>query len=425
MPLAIGDKLGPYEVLAPIGKGGMGEVWKARDMRLDRLVAIKCFKGQHDGRFEQEARTIAALNHPHICQIYDIGPGYLVLEYIEGKPIGERLPIETALPLLIQIAEALEEAHRRGIIHRDLKPANIMVTENGSVKVLDFGIAKVLTSSDSSATQTIEDTVIGTPAYMSPEQLQGGLIDERSDIFSFGVVFYEMLAGDRAFRGNSMAEVLSGVLRDEPQPLKAPPAITQVIGRCFAKQKCDRFQTMGEVRAALEQLSHRPRLQQVRRFGLPIGVTRLIGRQRELGDIRNLLLVPEVRLVNLTGPAGVGKTRLAIALCHETLNEFEDIWFVELQGVVEPRRVSSAILHDLNLREEDVRSPQSCLAEYFGTRSALLILDNFEQVADAAPLLAELLSNCPQAEDTRDESRAAPPASGARIYRAPACHWSR
>src|SRR6202451_1286538 len=143
MPLAPGDRLGPYEILSSLGAGGMGEVWKARDTRLGRIVAIKQLKGQHTARFEQEARAIAALNHPHICQIYDVGPDYLVLEYIDGRPLTGPLPLEETIRLAIQIASALEEAHSRGILHRDLKPANILVTANGTVKLLDFGLAKL------------------------------------------------------------------------------------------------------------------------------------------------------------------------------------------------------------------------------------------------------------------------------------------
>src|SRR5580698_2417648 len=147
MPLSVGDKLGPYEILAVIGAGGMGEVWKARDARLNRIVAVKRLKGQHSARFEQEARAIAALNHPHICQIFDIGPDYLVLEYIEGQPLLSHanpgpLPVEEVIRLAAQIAEALDAAHRKGVVHRDLKPANILVTADGSVKLLDFGLAK-------------------------------------------------------------------------------------------------------------------------------------------------------------------------------------------------------------------------------------------------------------------------------------------
>src|ERR1700722_6060676 len=188
MSLTVGDKLGPYEILAPIGAGGMGEVWKARDTRLNRLVALKLLKAEHAGRFKSEARAVAALNHPHICQLYDIGPDYLVLEYVEGKLLKGPLAIEETVRLAIQIAGALEEAHSRGILHRDLKPGNIMVTAAGAAKVLDFGLAKMEypslsgdTSSTLSMIMTEPGAAIGTPAYMSPEQAQGKHVEARSD----------------------------------------------------------------------------------------------------------------------------------------------------------------------------------------------------------------------------------------------------
>jgi serine/threonine-protein kinase len=241
MSFSAGERLGPYEIVALIGSGGMGEVWKARDTRLGRIVAIKRLHGQHGERFEQEARAIAALNHPHICQIHDIGPNYLVLEYIDGKPLQGPVPVEEAVRLAIQIASALEEAHGRGILHRDLKPANILVTGKGTAKLLDFGLAKLTASSD--ATRTIEGTIAGTPAYMAPEQIEGKPCDARSDVFSFGAVLYEMLAGSRAFEG------MASVLRDDPKP---PPALESVVLRCLAKQPGQRFQTIAEVKAALE-----------------------------------------------------------------------------------------------------------------------------------------------------------------------------
>src|SRR5580658_5134474 len=261
MSLSVGEKLGPYEILAPIGAGGMGEVWKARDTRLNRIVAIKRLKGQHTARFEQEAHAIAALNHPNICQIYDIGPVYLVMEYVEGKPLSGPLRVEEALKLAVQIASAMEEAHSKGILHRDLKPANILVTVKGSVKLLDFGLAKLTTESDSDATQTIEGTVLGTAAYMSPEQAQGKPVDERSDIFSFGAVLYELLSGQRPFTGGSTVEVLSAVLRDEPAPLNTPEAITAIVRRCLSKRAADRFASMAELKTALDQIATKPSAQ--------------------------------------------------------------------------------------------------------------------------------------------------------------------
>jgi TolB-like protein len=239
MALTIGTRLGPYEILAPIGAGGMGEVWKATDTRLGRVVAIKVLSGPHSDRFEQEARAIAALNHPHICTLHDVGPNYLVMEYIEGVALSGPLPVEETLRLALQIAGALEAAHAKGITHRDLKPANILVTKEG-VKLLDFGLAKQLDGTD--GTRTIEGTILGTPSYMAPEQIEGKPCDARSDVFSFGAVLYEMLAGSRAFEG------MASVLRDDPKP---PPALERVVMRCLEKQAARRFQTMTELREAL------------------------------------------------------------------------------------------------------------------------------------------------------------------------------
>ena len=255
MPLAPGTRLGPYEILASIGAGGMGEVWKARDTRLDRIVAIKQLEGRHSARFHQEARAIAALNHPNICTLHDIGPDYLVMEYVEGKPLRGPLGVEEAVKLALQIAAALEEAHRRGILHRDLKPGNILVSERGTAKLLDFGLAKVMTTSDTDVTRTSEGTVLGTAAYMAPEQAEGKPLDERSDIFSFGAVLYEVLSGNRAFQGNSTAQVLSAVLRDDPSPLQAPAEIQRIVKRCLAKQPRERFSSVNELRVALEQVA--------------------------------------------------------------------------------------------------------------------------------------------------------------------------
>ena len=246
-----GDRVGPYEILEPLGQGGMGEVWKARDTRLGRIVAVKHLM-HHGDRFEQEARAIAALNHPNICQIYDVGPNYLVLEHVDGQPICGPLPVDQVLRLAIQIAGALEEAHRNGILHRDLKPANIVVNAKGVAKLLDFGLAR-LASADADVTRTAEGTLLGTAAYMAPEQLEGQSLDERSDIFSFGAVMYEMLAGIRAFGGRTTAQVLNAVLHAEPAPLQAPTAVQRIVKRCLAKQPAARFQTMADVRAALEQ----------------------------------------------------------------------------------------------------------------------------------------------------------------------------
>jgi eukaryotic-like serine/threonine-protein kinase len=256
--IGVGTQLGPYRVEAHIGSGGMGNVWKARDTRLDRAVAIKIPDTRFSARFEKEARAVSALNHPHICQIYDIGPDYLVLEYIDGKPLRGPLAAQETLRLAIQVASAVEEAHGRGILHRDLKPANILVTARGSAKLLDFGLAKVTAGAESGVTNTF-DGVAGTAAYMSPEQASGNPLDERSDIFSFGAVLYEVLSGERAFPGDSLGSVLSAVMRDQPRPLSCSPDLAGVVMRCLQKTTADRFRSMAEVRAALEAISIKPK----------------------------------------------------------------------------------------------------------------------------------------------------------------------
>ena len=271
MPLQPGDKLGPYEILAPIGKGGMGEVYKARDTRLDRIVAIKVSDAQFSERFEREAKAIAALNHPNICQLYDVGPNYLVMEYIEGTPLKGPLPVDQALKYAAQICDALDAAHKKGITHRDLKPANILVTKAG-IKLLDFGLAKLGSSGIGQAAKPPDDAtltmaltgkneIVGTLYYMSPEQLQaqatGQEIDARSDIFSFGLVLYEMLTGKRAFEGSSPASVIAAIM-ERPAPSiadVAPPALDRVLKRCLEKDPEDRWQTARDLKAALEMVS--------------------------------------------------------------------------------------------------------------------------------------------------------------------------
>ena len=248
--LAAGDRLGPYEVLALLGTGGMGEVWKARDTRLDRIVAIKCLNAQHGTRFEQEARAIAALNHSHICQIFDIGPDYLVLEFVEGAPLAGPLPAREAVQVGLQIASALEAAHKRGILHRDLKPANVLVTDSGA-KLLDFGVATFTLDADSQSTGTLDGSVVGTAAYMSPEQALGKPLDARSDVFSFGATLYEALTGKRAFSGDSILDTLNAVVSREPEPLDSP--LAGVVTRCLAKDPARRFQNAMELKQALTE----------------------------------------------------------------------------------------------------------------------------------------------------------------------------
>jgi serine/threonine-protein kinase len=257
LALPTGTRLGPYEIVALLGAGGMGEVYRGRDSRLDRDVAIKVLPAPvaQDSdrlrRFEHEARAIASLNHPHICQLYDIGPGYLVLEYIDGEPLHGPLVAPEAVRQAIQIARALEAAHDRGILHRDLKPANVLITRDGTVKLLDFGLAKLLrpiTDDADDLTQlaahTIAGAIVGSPGYMSPEQAAGQPLDIRSDVFSFGIVLHELLSGVRVSSDG-----------DAFRSGQAPPALARIVQRCMAANPRERFQTMAEVRAVLEHAS--------------------------------------------------------------------------------------------------------------------------------------------------------------------------
>ena len=264
--LAAGTKLGPYEILSPLGAGGMGEVYKARDTRLDRIVAVKVSKEHFSERFETEAHAVAALNHSHICTLHDVGPNYLVMEYIDGTPLKGPLPLAQALKYGAQICNALDAAHKKGITHRDLKPANILVTKTG-IKLLDFGLAKtaktVETSDDATLTRALtgKNEIVGTLYYMSPEQLQaqatGHEIDGRSDIFSFGLVLYEMITGKRAFDGNSPATVIAAIM-ERPAPSigdVAPPSLDRVLKRCLEKDPENRWQCASDLKAELEWIA--------------------------------------------------------------------------------------------------------------------------------------------------------------------------
>src|SRR5215471_3368413 len=285
MPVKSGSRLGPYEILSAIGAGGMGEVYRARDTRLDRAIAVKVLAPALSGnpeyrqRFEREARTVAALSHPNICPVYDIGAhdgvDYLVMEYLEGETLAARvakgpLAIDEALRYAIQIADALCQAHRHGVIHRDLKPGNIMLTKAGA-KLLDFGLAKVndgrkdapgsLSAVPTATTPlTGQGSIIGTLQYMAPEQLEGQEADARTDIFALGLILYEMMSGKRAFDARSQAAVISGIMTTEVPLLSSaisavPPALDHVVATCIAKDPDARWQTPADVLLLLKWIA--------------------------------------------------------------------------------------------------------------------------------------------------------------------------
>jgi Tol biopolymer transport system component len=285
MALTSGTKLGPYEIVAPLGAGGMGEVYRATDTRLDRTVAVKILPShlsdnpEAKQRFEREARAVSSLSHPNICHLYDVGSqngiDYLVMEYLEGETLASRLergplPNEQTLRVATEIGDALEKAHRQGVIHRDLKPGNIMLTKSGA-KLMDFGLAKgatsqsltnasALTAMTSGQPLTQEGAIIGTFQYMSPEQLQGQEADARSDIFAFGAVLYEMVTGKRAFQGKSQISVASAILEKDPEPITAsqplaPLVLDHVVRTCLAKDPDERFQTAHDLKLQLKWIA--------------------------------------------------------------------------------------------------------------------------------------------------------------------------
>ena len=255
----IGRRLGQYEVVAKLGEGGMGQVYRARDPRLGRDVAIKTSKEQFSARFEREARLIASLNHPNICTLHDVGPDYLVMELVEGESPRGPLPLATVVAYARQIAAALDAAHDRGIVHRDLKPANIKVTPQGLVKVLDFGLAKVVDAAGGSgddgtthAAETGIGSVVGTPAYMSPEQAAGRAVDKRTDIWAFGAILYELLTGARPFRGESATETIAAILQATPDLSRVPPPARPLLRRCLEKDPARRLRDIGDAMALLD-----------------------------------------------------------------------------------------------------------------------------------------------------------------------------
>jgi eukaryotic-like serine/threonine-protein kinase len=278
MAISAGVRIGPYEILALLGAGGMGEVYKARDTRLNRIVALKTLPAEkiadpgRKSRFLQEARAAATLNHPNIVTIYEIseenGVCSIAMEYVAGSTLdqmntGSGLPVKDAMKYASDIADALAAAHSAGIIHRDLKPANVIIATDGRAKLLDFGLAQFIEGAapegETATMRTLPGTIVGTAAYMSPEQAEGRTLDARSDVFSFGVVLYEMLCGQRAFRADSWIATLAAILHEEPRPLRdikpaIPAAIEQHVVRCLRKDPLQRFQTMGDVKQALARL---------------------------------------------------------------------------------------------------------------------------------------------------------------------------
>jgi predicted ATPase len=424
--LAPGSSFGQYRILQRLGAGGMGEVYRATDLRLGREVAIKTLLVEKDApqedlaRLEQEARSACALNHPNIVTIYELGQvdgtHFIAMELCSGVTIREMLSpgqiaFRKVLSIATQIADALAKAHEMGVIHRDLKPENLMVSSDGTAKVLDFGLAKLLgsnTRGDDETTLralTVPGTIMGTIGYMSPEQAVGSEVDFRSDQFSFGTVLYEMVTGSRAFQRKTPTETLAAVLRDQPECLAsrtipAPAPFIWILERCLAKDPSQRYSSTRDLARELGEVLNRigdtsgPRAEN-RTSNLPKPRTALVGRESQAEALTAILEREGLRLVTLTGPGGIGKTRLALDVAHKVLSKFPGgVFVVTLSVVSEPGSIAYAISQAMGISDPSSDSAEQSLKRYLGTLDdpLLLVLDNFEHLLAGAPLIADLLS---------------------------------
>jgi predicted ATPase len=422
----IGSTVSHYRVIEKLGGGGMGVVYKAEDTDLGRFVALKFLPDDvaHDSqalsRFQREAKAASALNHSNIVTIYELGhlngTHYIAMEMICGETLraliaSGPLPFRKAIAIATQIADALAKAHETGLVHRDLKPENLMVTHDGTAKILDFGLAKLRDHPPDSEGPTLvgsltdPGTVMGTVGYMSPEQANGDTVDYRSDQFSFGAVLYEMVNGHPAFQGRGKAEIMAGILRDQPERLhsvnlQAPAPFFWILERCLAKDPNQRYTSTRDLArdlATVRDLRIDPETRHaVRRpSNMPIQRTVFIGREREVTNLRQLLNREDVRLVTLTGPGGIGKTRLALQVVTEMGDGFAGgVCFVSLSAVGRNESITTAIAQAIGLREVPGQSSRESLKEYVRglTQPLLLLLDNFEHLLSAGSDVAELLT---------------------------------
>jgi predicted ATPase/serine/threonine protein kinase len=444
--LAPKARFGQYEILSLIGSGGMGEVYRARDIRLRRDVAIKVLPGKLSadreqlGRLKQEARSASALNHPNIVTIYELSQvgstHYIAMELVEGKTLRDvlgsgPLPIPMAIQIAAQVAEGLAKAHETGIIHRDLKPGNLMITQDGLVKILDFGLAK-LDATDGhvpplrspccppmpppqeiltlGAPQSQPGLILGTVGYMSPEQACGRVLDFRSDQFSFGAVLYEMLTGKRAYHKRTDLETLAAILREAPEPIgtlnsEVPAPLCWVVERCLAKAPEERYSSTRDLARDLAAIRDRllqpfPERGEGHASNLPVQRTAFIGREIEVAAAKGLLLRKDVRLVTVTGPGGIGKTRLALQVAGECSDRFPGgVYLVPLGAVSGAELIPSVIAQTLGVREAAGQPLVETLKEHLRNSArgaSLLVLDNFEHLITAAPFVSELLAAIPE-----------------------------
>jgi predicted ATPase/serine/threonine protein kinase len=426
---ALSGRIGAYDDLSLLGRGGMGEVYLARDTRLGRKVAIKLIRpaltSNADAvrRFEQEARAASSLNHPNIVTIYEIGEiddrRFLAMEFVDGQSlsamVGGPVDVQSVSRIGAQLAKALSVAHAAGIVHRDIKPENVIVRADGYVKLLDFGLARLFSATSGEAGANTRhgssSLILGTPRYMSPEQARGEGAGSPSDVFSLGVVLYELVTGVHPFESDSTLGTLHAITtrpaaRPNARVPEIPRRLERLLARMLEKSAAAR-PSADDVESELSRLSAGVAEQvglpapgvsgEPRHNSLPSQRTPLLGRTTELAGVKGMLLDPTARLMTLTGPGGTGKTRLAVQVAHDLADLFEGgVSFVNLAPIADSTLVASAVASALGVRESGDRPLPRAIAEHLCSRGAtLLVLDNFEQVSDAAPIVRELLDSCP------------------------------
>jgi predicted ATPase/serine/threonine protein kinase/DNA-binding winged helix-turn-helix (wHTH) protein len=460
----IGKEISHYRILSELGAGGMGVVYEAEDIRLGRRVALKFLPEERVPdqralqRFEREARLASSLNHPNICTIYEVEQHdhrpVIVMELLVGESLKERIrarSISTGelLDFAIQASDALAAAHAKGIIHRDINPGNIFVVGQSRLKILDFGLAKVCTpvaADDQSGDEslTLDGGILGTASYMSPEQVRGEELDARSDLFSFGIVLYEMATSQRPFAGKNPALIMNAILNEQPAAasnvsLSSPAVLDAIIARALEKDLEKRFQSAADLCSELKRLkgqrendpatvTHIERLRtshlrylstlvqepaaihdrfsekqaeqlETRRANLPVQRTGFVGREKEIAAAKELLLRQDARLVTVTGPGGIGKTRLAVQVATGLVERFPGgTHFVPLASLSDPDLIASVIVQTLGIREGGAQSPLEVLKQNLQDSlraPMLLVLDNFEHLVQAAPIVADLLAISP------------------------------
>ncbi len=456
----IGQQFSQYRIVSPLGSGGMGEVYLAEDDQLHRKAALKFLASEfisnpdHLQRFIREARAASALNHPNICTIYEIKADgdapFIAMEYLEGETVSamirrRRRNVRQTLDVANQVCSALVDAHEAGIVHRDIKPANIIITNRGPAKVLDFGLVKLVDGDNAAinANQflTKAGMIVGTASYMSPEQARGLDVDGRTDVWSLGVVLYEMLTGSLPFSGETSTDTIAAILTKTPVPPSQlypsiAPELERIVLKTLRSNRDERYRTASALLSDIQELIRRVEFEAELQRSSPAAsadedtfifdkaptevavrktqgaaesgnksgrisnlrsyLSQIIGRRAEISAIAQLLRDDKIRLVTMTGIGGTGKTRLAHAVAETMMDEFADgVFMIELSSVSLPELVPASIAQPLGVKDAGGRPFLDILKDYLSDKQMLLVLDNFEQIVEAAPQIAEILVAAP------------------------------